>query len=135
MASSGTELSAMTEFFGILYGRSGTRCALVAGALGVLAGFLGCAARADDQENALLTRGHGIAMSVCSACHAVPSAHTPILREQAPDLKSIANKPGTTPESLAAFLRSPTHPMPNPRLTDEMIEAVAAYTLSLRRQR
>jgi mono/diheme cytochrome c family protein len=124
----------MKKSFDVLYGKSSIGCALIAGALGVLMGVLGFPARADEQENALLTRGHRIAMSVCSACHAVPSAHTPILREQAPDLKSIANKSNTTPESLADFLRSPTHPMPNPQLTDEMINAVTAYTLSLRRR-
>jgi mono/diheme cytochrome c family protein len=76
---------------------------------------------------------------VCSACHAVRSAHSPILREPALDLRSIANKPGVTAESLAALLRNPAHgmenkprQMPHPRLTDEMIDAVVVYVLSLR---
>ena len=111
---------------------------LIAGALGLVMSFLGGAAQADDRSNsedARHARGHQIAMSVCSACHAVPSAHSPILREQAPGLRSIANKPSTTPASLAAILRSPSHRMPNPQLTDEMIDAVVAYTASLRGRR
>jgi len=100
--------------------------------LGAVMCLMSGAANADDgpkREDARLARGHQIAMSVCSACHAVPSARSPILREQAPALRSIANKPGTTPASLAAFLRSPSHRMPNPQLTDEMIDAVVGYTV------
>ncbi|MGO8955588.1 MAG: c-type cytochrome [Rhodomicrobium sp.] len=100
------------------------------------------AARADDRpsgDEGRIARGHEIATMVCSACHAVQSAHSPILREPAPDLRSIANKPGVTAESLAALLRNPAHAMenksrqmPHPRLTGEMIDSVVAYLLSLR---
>ena len=108
---------------------------LICGAFNVVMAFLGGAARAGEQENALLARGHQIAISVCSPCHTVPDAHSPILRDKAPDLRSIASKPGTTRDSLAVFLRGPSHPMPNPRLTEEMIEAVAAYIVSLHDKR
>ena len=111
---------------------------LFAGLLGVGMGFMSNAASADERptsEDARVARGHEIARSVCSACHTVPSAHSPILREQAPALRSIANKPSTTQASLAAFLRSPSHRMPNPQLTDDMIDAVVVYTISLRDRR
>ena len=111
---------------------------LFAGIFGVAMSFMSSAAVADNRsesEDVRLARGHQIAMSVCSACHVVPSAHSPILREQAPALRSIANKPSTTPASLAAFLRNPAHRMPNPQLTDEMIDAVVGYTISLRDRR
>jgi len=110
---------------------------LFAGFLGAVICLMGSAAAENrpESEDARLARGHQIAMSVCSACHAVPSAHSPILREQAPALRRIANKPSTTPTSLAAFLRSPSHKMPDPQLTDEMIDAVVGYTVSLRDRR
>lgn len=87
---------------------------------------------------AKLERGHDIANVVCAACHVVGATQdeTPILRNPAPDFRVIANRPGTTAEQLAAFLRG-RHPaaldaMPPPMLSDEMIDAVTAYILSLR---
>ncbi|MGO9172389.1 MAG: c-type cytochrome [Rhodomicrobium sp.] len=116
---------------------------LIASVFCMVVSFAGNAAHADDRpsgDEGRVARGHEIATMVCSACHAVRPAHSPILREPAQDLRSIANKPGVTAESLAAVLRNPAHEMenksrqmPHPRLTDEMIDSVVAYLLSLRK--
>jgi mono/diheme cytochrome c family protein len=95
------------------------------------------------QESTDAARGHAIALSVCSACHVSGSdqPYPPILQQPAPNFTNIARKPGTTDEALRHFI-STTHAtagdrykMPNPELTDEMVDQVVAYILSLRDQR
>lgn len=85
--------------------------------------------------------GRAFALRVCAACHVVSDdqPYPPILRQPASSFSAIANKPGTTPASLRAFL-SVTHAtlktpynMPNPELTDQQTAAVISYILSLRR--
>jgi len=85
--------------------------------------------------------GEHIARLICSACHVVASDQEfpPILNKPAPSFKDIANRPGTTAESLQRFIAS-THwdvdtipmTMPNPMLDKEQITAVSRYILSLR---
>jgi mono/diheme cytochrome c family protein len=90
--------------------------------------------------DARIQRGRAIANSICWACHVVApdQEFSPILRSPGPDFRAIGRRQDATADTLAAFLHS-THrlqgkpyAMPNPRLTDEMIEQVVAYILSLR---
>ena len=93
------------------------------------------------QESApRVERGRAIANNICWACHVVAADQdfSPILREPGPDFRVVAKRPNVSMESLTSFLRS-THRvegkpyrMLNPRLTDDMITAVASYILSLR---
>jgi mono/diheme cytochrome c family protein len=87
---------------------------------------------------AKLERGRDIANMVCAVCHIVGPGQdsAPVLRNPGPDFRVIANRPGTTAQQLAAALRA-RHPtavdaMPPPLLSEEMIEAVTTYILSLR---
>ncbi len=63
---------------------------------------------------------------------------SPILKEPGPDFREIAKRPDTTTESLTAFLHTAhrtedkPYTMPNPRLNDEMIDAVVSYIMSLK---
>jgi len=97
-------------------------------------------AEADDKSR--VERGRDIAEKICWACHVVGAGQrfTPILREPGPDFRSIGAKSGTSAQSLTTFLQS-THrmdgklyTMPNPRLTNDMIDQVVSYILSLRQQ-
>jgi len=90
-----------------------------------------------------IQRGREIALLVCTSCHVVETdqKYTVILRPPAPPFESIARKPTTTADSIAAHLKT-THRgadnpvgMPNPQLTDSYIEQVTAYLLSLRNNR
>jgi mono/diheme cytochrome c family protein len=99
------------------------------------------AADSPATDSAAIGRGHSTADTVCWACHVTgpDQRFSPILREPAPDFRAIAQRPELTKESLTVFLHS-THQtegkpyaMPNPRLSDEMIDDVVAYILSLRR--
>jgi mono/diheme cytochrome c family protein len=96
----------------------------------------------DADDKARVERGRAIAENVCWACHVVGADQrfSPILREPGPDFRAIAAKPDTSAQSLGAFLKS-THrmegkpyAMPDPRLTDDMIEQVVSYIMSLRQQ-
>jgi len=98
-------------------------------------------AQAVSQE-ATPSQGHAFALLVCAACHVVASDQEapPILRIPGPSFDVIANKSGTTAESLHAFL-STTHAkiataanMPNPQLADYQMSEVITYILSLRRK-
>jgi mono/diheme cytochrome c family protein len=81
-----------------------------------------------------------IADKVCWACHVTgPDQElSPILRAPGPDFRAIAKRPDTTRASLTAFLHTAhrtedkPYTMPNPRLNDEMIDAVVSYIMSLK---
>ena len=91
-------------------------------------------------EEAAASQGHRLALLVCAACHVVATDQEapPILRTPGPSFDAIANKPGTTGDSLRVFL-STTHAkiatptgMPNPQLADYQVAEVISYILSLR---
>ena len=91
-------------------------------------------------EEAAASQGHRFALLACAACHVVATDQEvpPILRTPGPSFDAIANKPGTTRDSLREFL-STTHAniaastnMPNPQLADYQMAEVISYILSLR---
>jgi mono/diheme cytochrome c family protein len=71
--------------------------------------------------------GHALAGRWCHSCHGASDA--------APPLEAIANRPGTTPSTLRAWLTAPHPPMPDPSLTRGEIDDLVAYLMSLRQQR
>jgi len=108
----------------------------------VLATTLGSAsAQDDDQDKALVSKGHRLATAICSACHvATPDQRDkPILKPPAPSFESIVQRKDITSDSLRNFLKT-THRgldrpkgMPDPSLMDYQITEVIAYILSLRK--
>ena len=98
------------------------------------------AAPAAAEEIGNPVEGHVLALKICSFCHVVAADQEfpPTLRKPAPSFRAIANRRGTTGESLRRFLAT-THTtiaepanMPNPRMTDEQIVDIVAYILTLR---
>ena len=74
----------------------------------------------------------------CDGCHVVaPNQDVqPLVTSYAPSLFAIANRPGTTPETLRDFLKR-QHAfsnMPYPDLTPADLANAVAYIMSLRRQ-
>jgi mono/diheme cytochrome c family protein len=115
---------------------------LLAAMIAILALGTACFGAYTGPNAASIGRGHSTADTVCWACHVIGADQefSPILREPAPDFRVIAQRPGVTAQSLRAFLHS-THrlegkpyAMPNPRLSDGMIDDVVAYILSLRKR-
>jgi mono/diheme cytochrome c family protein len=85
--------------------------------------------------------GYRIARDICSACHVVHPSQTQalVLPQQGPRFEEIANRPGTTRESLANFIattgfdaESRPITMPNQGLSQETTNEVASYIMSLR---
>jgi mono/diheme cytochrome c family protein len=89
-----------------------------------------------------VARGEHIARLVCSACHlvAVDQEYPPMLNHPAPDFSDIANRPGTTADSVQKFVTH-THwnlqaiplSMPDMMLSKDETRAVALYIMSLRK--
>lgn len=88
-----------------------------------------------------VANGHQLALQICSACHiaAPDQSAPPILTNPAPSFQTIADRPGTSAASLQNFLLS-IHlslangkDMPNPQLTEDQANDLAAYVMSLRR--
>jgi Cytochrome c len=88
-------------------------------------------------------KGGQLARIACSACHIVandsespPPVHEPALR-----FDEIANRPGTTEQSLQRFITT-THwdgetipiTMPRPELTKQQVVALSRYIMSQRKR-
>jgi mono/diheme cytochrome c family protein len=110
-------------------------------AAGLLCSAAGSLAQQTGTRDAVFAHGEQIARQQCAACHIVApdQQSAPILKQQIPGFKEIAQRPATSADSLRKFL-SKTHwdmksipvRMPEPLLTDEQITAVSRYILSLR---
>ena len=96
----------------------------------------------ESQAAAEVRAGHRIAQVICRVCHTVEPAQVmkPILVHPGPSFMDIANRAGTTVDSLEEFisttdwdLQSRPIMMPNKRLSNESTEAVASYIMSLKR--
>ncbi len=91
-------------------------------------------------ETAQVQRGREIADKICWICHVTgpDQEYSPILRAPGPDFAAIATRPDTTAASLTAFLHTAhrtedkPYTMPDPGLSDEMIDAVVGYIMSLK---
>jgi hypothetical protein len=89
-----------------------------------------------------VARGEHIARLVCSTCHlvAVDQEYPPMLNHPAPDFSDIANRPGTSADSVQKFVTH-THwnlqaiplSMPDMMLSKDETRAVALYIMSLRK--
>lgn len=107
--------------------------------LGLLVAVPAAADEAVHQPD--IAAGQRIALDVCAACHTLATGQPaePILRPPAVALSSIANRPGTTLDSLRRYIAR-LHPatakprqMPDPELTDDQVTDVAAFILTLRK--
>jgi mono/diheme cytochrome c family protein len=78
--------------------------------------------------------GRRLAADWCSACHSLGPMPEPGSSARAPAFAAIAGRPSTTPLALRVFLQTPHDRMPNLKLTDDEIDDLSAYILSLRRR-
>jgi mono/diheme cytochrome c family protein len=76
--------------------------------------------------------GRNFALDNCRPCHVVAADQaSPVRFANAPDFRSIANQPKTTPLGLNIWLTNPHPTMPTLRLTPEEASNVIAYIMSL----
>ena len=110
--------------------------------IGLCSLFSTPAQAADPTDIATLKGGESIARVICSACHVVAKVQEfpPLLQPPAPSFEEIANRPGTTVDSVRHFVTH-THwdtktlpmKMPDVMLTNEQASLVARYLVSLRK--
>ncbi len=89
------------------------------------------------------SRGREFALNLCADCHVVASdqPQRPVHTQQIPSFAAIANRQGTTAESLWRFVKT-THStmaepgnMPIMGVTDYQLDEIIRYILSLRKKR
>jgi mono/diheme cytochrome c family protein len=88
-----------------------------------------------------VSKGHYLAVMICSTCHvaAPDQPRLPLLQPPAPPFAAIAQRQDVNADALQNFMTT-THRgldtpkgMPNPDLADYQIKEVVAYLLSLRK--
>jgi len=75
--------------------------------------------------------GLAIARQWCASCHVVEPGGTG--SDAARPFEDVANDPNFTTDGLRAWLSDPHPPMPGLDLSNEEIDALSAYIVSLRR--
>ena len=76
--------------------------------------------------------GRTVAESWCANCHLVGRQAQGPAGDAAPPFAAVAALPSTTEMSLRAFLRTPHSRMPDYQLSQNELDGVVAYILSLR---
>jgi mono/diheme cytochrome c family protein len=107
--------------------RLGSLMRVSAAALAALVA-LAPAARSDD-----VAKGRELATALCASCHLNAGQGEKRGPMGVPGFAAVANRPLQTPEGIAAWLRSLPPMMPNHHLTQDEIDALAAYIMSLRK--
>ena len=80
-----------------------------------------------------IASGRQVAASICANCHEISPTNYPTT-VIGPKFDDIANLPSTTVLSLKVFLRSSHNRMPNFILSNDDMDNVIAYILSLKRK-
>jgi mono/diheme cytochrome c family protein len=88
--------------------------------------------RANSQEIGDAAAGKQLAERWCSSCHVVGPASTEGTSNGAPPFVAVARMKSTTPMSLRAFLLTPHTRMPDLHLSQDEIDNLTAYILSMR---
>jgi mono/diheme cytochrome c family protein len=76
--------------------------------------------------------GQHLAEAHCVACHALEGKASE--QQRAPSFQAVSRMPSTTSMSLHAFLLTSHPTMPNFRLSEQEVDDVVTYILSLRQR-
>lgn len=107
--------------------RAPTRLPLLA----LLAGhLLASAAQADDAAH-----GAELAHALCAECHLNPGQGEKRGPMGVPSFDAVANRPLQTPDRVVGWLKSAPPMMPNHKLTQDEIYDLAAFIMTLRKDR
>ncbi len=84
------------------------------------------------QEPGDVHRGRMLAEMTCAECHAIGKNQVRSRNGQAPTFAALANAPGMNAMDIRVALRTSHREMPNLALSNDQVEDVAAYILSLK---
>ncbi len=96
-------------------------------ALGLM-GFGGTAANAGEAA----AKGRALAERLCATCHLGPGQGEKRAPGEIPGFYAVARRPGQTIESIMDWLRSVPPMMPNHHLSQNEMEELAEFIMSLR---
>ena len=85
------------------------------------------------QDDAAVYRGSAVAKQVCAQCHDIGAGSGPAIYAGAPTFISVIEKPETTSEGLAQWLKSSHPSMPHYMFNDAEVVDLVAYMMSLRK--
>jgi mono/diheme cytochrome c family protein len=88
--------------------------------------------RAGEEAAEVVARGQQLADALCATCHLRGNEAEKLGASGVPGFRAVANRPNQTPEQIARWLRSVPAAMPNHHLTQDEVEALAAFIMSLR---
>jgi mono/diheme cytochrome c family protein len=91
--------------------------------------------QAPATDAAAVYRGATIARQVCAQCHDIGDGAAPAIYSKAPTFKAVVEKPETTAEGLAQWLRSSHPSMPHYVFPENEVGDITAYMMSLRAPR
>jgi mono/diheme cytochrome c family protein len=98
----------------------------------IAAALLATTLPATAQELGDPVAGRDFAAAMCADCHAVGPEDAGSPDKSAPSFKSVADMTSTTRTSLVVWFQSSHPTMPNIKLSDDEVDDVIAYILSLR---
>ena|SRR5690348_18141956 len=96
------------------------------------AAFAIVAGAATAQEMGDAKRGHLLAETVCSECHAIDKGAPRSRNGDAPTFESLANTRGMTPMAVRVALRTSHEKMPNLILKNQEVDDIIAYLSTLK---
>lgn len=114
-------------------GEALTRCSTMIRSLVVLLAAAALAARAGGEESteAAVAKGQRLANALCVTCHMRGNEGEKSGPSGVPGFRAVANRPNQTPEQITRWLRSVPVVMPNHHLTQDEVEALTAFIMSL----
>lgn len=94
---------------------------------GLLSPLLAVRSNADE-----IARGEELAKRMCAVCHLNPGQGDKTGPSSVPGFVAVAKRPGQTLDGIISWLRSTPSMMPDHHLSQDEMEALAFYILSLR---
>ncbi len=110
---------------------------------GMILGAATAASAAHPSDQNSISAGHALSLEFCASCHVVAADQQkpPLYPDAPPSFAAIATQRATTTASLRRFVRT-THPsiaaplkMPGVQVTDDQLDQIVAYIISLRHSR
>lgn len=80
-----------------------------------------------------VAKGRELAERLCAKCHLNPGQGEKAGSSGIPGFRAVANRPGQTLEGVVTWLRSVPPMMPNHRLSQDEMFALAHFIMSLRK--
>ena len=97
----------------------------------LIVGFIASAASAGPASEAV-EKGRALAERMCAVCHMSPGQGEKLGPRGIPSFRAVANRPSQRTETVITWLRSVPPMMPDHHLTQDEIEILAEFIMSLR---